>query len=313
MIPIKITKQTTNTIYLKTPAKINLILKVGNNRPDGYHNIWSLVQCINFFDKIKITKTKSGCIIKTKNKQLPTDKSNLMYKAFDLLKKKYKFEGGIYIHINKYIPIGAGLGGGSSNAAGILFALNKLYNLKIPLPTLQKLGSQIGSDVPLFLSKSTTNIIEGRGEKVTPLKNSSKLNLLLITFPFHISTKEAYQLLDKFRTSVRAYERTGFPNDFEQLLFGSSRSPITSRSSSSTEHSEVRTERQREVYRDAGQAVTYCINFLKSENFPSAHLTGSGPTLYTIVDKKPTCVQFIKLKKTINRLYKGKIIKTQTN
>lgn len=175
------------------PAKINLTLRVLRRREDGYHDIESLVQKISIYDRITISeKDEPGIHLTCSDPSLPTGPDNLAYLAARFIMESSRIpEKGISIHLDKVIPHGAGLGGGSSDAAAVLMGLNILWKLSWTREGLAELGQEIGSDVPLFLHPSPS-LITGRGERVEP--SSVLINaVFVVVFPgFPVSTQWAY-------------------------------------------------------------------------------------------------------------------------
>ncbi|PKM93039.1 MAG: 4-(cytidine 5'-diphospho)-2-C-methyl-D-erythritol kinase [Elusimicrobia bacterium HGW-Elusimicrobia-4] len=181
---------------LKANAKINLFLDILGKRKDGYHNIKTIFQEVSLSDYIFIREIKSGVRIFCDNPKVPTDKTNLVYKAATLIKKYSGIKKGVLIKIKKRIPVGAGLGGGSSDAAAVLRGLNKLWNLELTKNQLAKIGKKIGADVPFFLYGGRC-LGEGIGDKLTPLKIRKTEWYVLVNPPFEISTKNVYLRLTK--------------------------------------------------------------------------------------------------------------------
>lgn len=181
-----------SNICILSPAKINLYLNILGKYPGGYHRIESIVERISLNDKITITVEADPEInICSNNKSLET-KENIIVRAAELIKKHYKISCGLSIKLEKNIPIRAGLGGGSSNAASTLIALNVLFNLKLDKQALYKLGAKLGSDVNFFLSEERFALLKGRGEKLIPLKIDKKLSHFIIWPKKGISTKAVY-------------------------------------------------------------------------------------------------------------------------
>lgn len=176
-------------IALKSPAKINWSLYVLNKRDDGYHNIISLMQCINLYDSLIFEKAEK--IELFSNMMIPVEE-NIILKAVKVLQEYTCIKKGVKITLEKKIPIGAGLGGGSSNAAYTLMGLNQLWDLKLSSSELIKLGSMIGSDVPFFFHCPMA-MVEGKGEKLTPLHIEKSYTLLLVKPLISISTAWAYR------------------------------------------------------------------------------------------------------------------------
>lgn len=159
-------------LRLFSPAKINLFLRVISKRLDNYHDLSSIFQTITLGDTLTFERHEQD-LLTTTDRHLPIDSSNLVLKAVDLFRRKTSSQHFFKIHLIKRIPIEAGLGGGSSNAATTLWACNQLAKSNVPLKTLQQWGSEIGSDVPFFLSEGTAHCT-GRGEHVHPLPPLSR-------------------------------------------------------------------------------------------------------------------------------------------
>ena len=184
-------------------AKVNLYLKIGKKLSSGYHNIQSVMQKIELSDTISIEPiSEDKIIVECTNKELENE-NNLAYKASLMLKKNFKIRHGVKIFIEKNIPLEAGLGGGSSNAATVLTHLNKLWGLRLKDKKLIELASEIGSDVPFFIGENAA-LVEGIGDKIKKLKKSFSLNIVLINPGFRISTKWAYALFDKQRPKIKS-------------------------------------------------------------------------------------------------------------
>ena len=215
-------------------AKINLYLKIGRKLGSGYHNIQSVMQRIELGDNMSIEPINEDNIIVESTHPEISNEENLAYKAAMLLKKKYRVKHGVRIHIEKNIPLEAGLGGGSSNAAAALLNLNKLWGLKLKEKQLIELACQIGSDVPFFIGENAA-LVEGIGDKIKWIKKSFSINIVLINPGFRISTKWAYSAFDRQRPKiktdaninnlVKAIERkdikeiaSNLHNDFEPIV-----------------------------------------------------------------------------------------------
>lgn len=186
-------------LSLKAPAKINWFLYVINKRRDGYHNIYSLMQCVSLYDILKFEYCDGIEIIT--NASIPY-KENLVYKAVVLLKKFLSTERGVRITLQKNIPIGAGLGGGSSDAAYTIMGLNKLWRLNLSKRDLIQIAQEIGSDVPFFLNGKIA-IVEGKGEKIKKLNFNKEILLILIKPDIKISTSWAYNQYDVIKKNRR--------------------------------------------------------------------------------------------------------------
>jgi len=186
-----------SSLSLRAPAKINWFLDVIGKRNDGYHDIISLMQCISLYDELMFEH--SAMIKVVSNSDIPL-KDNLVYKAASLLKQYTSYRGGVKIVLYKGIPIGAGLGGGSSDAAYTLSGLNILLGLGLNNKELSSIGSEIGSDVPFFLNTPCA-LVAGKGEKILPLKMTSSVMLLLIKPRMSVPTSWAYASFDKLKMS----------------------------------------------------------------------------------------------------------------
>ena len=178
---------------VKSPAKINIGLYIINKRPDGFHNIETIFYPLSLFDEIRFHKSDKFSF-NSNDDNLNKEKSNLIIKAKELLENKLGIKLSVEIYLNKNIPIGAGLGGGSSNAASTLIALTKLFNLKIDSGKLLDLALQLGSDVPFFLNPFPS-FAESRGEVLIPIKFKLNKYFLIVNPGIHVATKWAFGLI----------------------------------------------------------------------------------------------------------------------
>lgn len=181
-------------ITLASPAKINLFLRVIRRRPDGYHELASLFQAIDLCDTIHF-ELSSHDSLTCDDPSIPTDHSNLILKAADLFRRKTGLSTGVKIHLEKRIPVQAGLGGGSSNAATTLWALNELCGRPGSQEELIRWSGDIGSDITFFLSQGTA-YCTGRGEILQPLQPLQKTSLTIAKPSFGLSTPQIYRSLD---------------------------------------------------------------------------------------------------------------------
>lgn len=182
-----------NKLKILAPGKINLHLQIISRREDGFHNLISIFQMVSLYDEITIESIKNNEIIINGNFDCSLE-NNLIYRAAYWLKKTFKINNGFKITCNKHIPPGAGMGGGSSDAAATLIGINSLLKLNISDSVLQKGALELGSDIPFFLG-SPTAIAEGRGEKLYSLKTRKDLILLICNTGLYSSTKEAFNML----------------------------------------------------------------------------------------------------------------------
>ncbi len=184
-----------DSITIKAPAKINLFLAVGDKMDNGYHEIKSIMQSINLFDTVTVTKSDSGIAVKSirgvEQEQL------IEYKAAKVFFEYTKVEGGVLIVTKKSIPSGAGLGGGSTDGAAVLIAMNEIFETGLDRAALCDLGSKVGADVPSCVKKGTV-AVEGFGEKFKDCAPVADCVVLVAKkSDFEMSTKEAYAKLDK--------------------------------------------------------------------------------------------------------------------
>lgn len=212
-----------------TFSKVNIGLKILSQRNDGYYNIYTVFQELDFGDSITIKKADAGCTLTSNVDWVPTDESNICHKAYTALKIKYSELGGVSIHIEKRIPVGTGLGGGSANGAAVLKGLNKIYNLELSMDELEKIGTSVGADVPFFI-KGGTQLGEGIGGNLTSLTSHIKGTYLLVIPHISINTAWAYsELKNKLKsgnilpnfTSFFSGDNSSlkiFENDFERIV-----------------------------------------------------------------------------------------------
>jgi 4-diphosphocytidyl-2-C-methyl-D-erythritol kinase len=179
-------------IYEKAPAKINLMLDVLHKRPDGFHEVEMVMTMIDLADRLEMSEQKRDTIIITSQAgYIPLDEKNLAFQAARLIKERYDVKKGVHIHLDKKIPVAAGLAGGSSDAAATLRGLNRLWGLGIPQEELLALGAELGSDVPFCVTGGTA-LATGRGEVLTPIPNPPQCWVIVAKPPINVSTAEVY-------------------------------------------------------------------------------------------------------------------------
>lgn len=212
-------------IYEKAPAKINLMLDVLHKRPDGYHEVEMIMTMVDLADRLEMEAlSRDTIIISSQAGYIPLDEKNLAFQAAKLIKERYNVRSGVYIHLDKNIPVAAGLAGGSSDAAATLRGLNRLWDLQIPMEELKQLGAELGSDVPFCITGGTA-LATGRGELLTPLPNPPQCWVVLAKLPINVSTAEIY---GRFRSDEvmthpsadrmrQAIERLSFQGVCEEL------------------------------------------------------------------------------------------------
>lgn len=208
------------TLHLESPAKVNLRLEILKRRKDGYHEIRTVLQKISLHDTLHFALRKEkGVFIITNHPNLPIGKDNLVYKAVQSMLKVSGYQGGVDINIQKRIPLGAGLGGGSSNAATTMKALNQLLGLNLPRKRLMEMGVGIGADVPFFFLEGAA-IGSGIGEQLKK-KELPALWYVLIYPNFEVSTRWAYQNFaltnQQFHFNLHKFLKT--PEGISHILF----------------------------------------------------------------------------------------------
>ena len=180
-------------ISLKALAKINLGLDVLGKREDGYHDVRIIMQTIHLYDRVEIKKTRSPHIhVETNLYYLPVNEDNLVYRAAKLMKDEFQIKEGVRIVLQKFIPVAAGLAGGSSDAAAVLVGMNRIFNLGLKQNKLMELGLKIGADVPFCIMRGTA-LAEGIGEKLTALPPMPKCPVLIAKPAISVSTKTVYE------------------------------------------------------------------------------------------------------------------------
>jgi 4-diphosphocytidyl-2-C-methyl-D-erythritol kinase len=208
------------------PAKINISLRILGRRSDGFHEIETVIAPISLCDEIKIGRSsiKNEIVFCCDNPSVPKGEDNLVVRAAKLFFKEIKLTGGVSIELNKRIPHGAGLGGGSSDAASTLLALNDWFETNLPREALAKMAETIGSDVPFFIFQSAA-VCTGRGELVNPVKFRKQFSILLLKPEFGVPTQWAYSRWRESReipgVLYAAQELAGqtFVNDLERPVF----------------------------------------------------------------------------------------------
>ena len=181
------------SISLRAPAKVNLRLDILGKRPDGYHEIKTWIYPISLADELHIERVKTARItVSSASPELPLGEENLAYRAATLLIKERGLAGGVRIEIIKHIPVAAGLGGGSSDAAAVLKAMNILWGRNIPAQELMEMGARIGADCPFFVVGKAA-IMEGKGERVASYLPPLKAWMVLINPGHPLATKQVYE------------------------------------------------------------------------------------------------------------------------
>lgn len=183
-------------LELKALGKINLGLDILGKRPNGYHDVRMVMQTVMLYDDVTLEKKEEeGIELETNLSFLPVDSGNIAYKAAKLLIDEFQIPGGIRIRLEKHIPVAAGMAGGSTNAAAVLYGMNKMYDLGLTMEDLMERGVKLGADVPYCIMRGTV-LAEGIGEILTPLAPLPKCFVLIAKPPLSASTKEIYEKYD---------------------------------------------------------------------------------------------------------------------
>ena len=249
----------TDSLHLKSHAKVNLRLEILKRREDGYHELRTVFQKISLHDTIRFYLRKEGGIsIVADHPKLPRGKKNLVYKAVQSMFKMCGYRGGVHIEIEKKIPLGAGLGGGSSNAATTLMALNQLLKTNLSQKELMKMGLGIGADVPFFFLKGAA-IGSGIGERLKK-EELPRLWYVLIYPNFEVSTRWAYQhfVLTNQRFHFNLHRFLGTPEGISRILLNHLEEVVSKR------YPQIRIMKE----------------LLLSVGALGAMMTGSGPTVF---------------------------------
>ena len=262
-----------------SPAKVNLTLQItGADKKDGYHFIKSIFDPIALYDILEINTIKgTGIILKDKLKKLriaPSD--NTIYKAVKKFKEHTGMKIGLKIEFYKHIPEGAGLGGGSSNAAAVLIALNRLYGADFSSSDLAAMASEIGSDVPFFIYRKPA-VVSGKGEKIEIIKDARKLWYVLVYDNVKVSTKDAYRLYDKFYAGE--YKLTG-RFDYNKILLDYMKG---SRMSGGILYNDF----EKVVFLKYKNLFSIILFFLQHQCVDTG-LSGSGSTIFAVYEDKKT-------------------------
>lgn len=270
-------------MLLQSNAKVNLFLKIGKRLKSGYHNIQSVMQLVQLHDNISFGKLQEDRIVVESNNPDLEGKDNLAYKAASLLKSTFKCREGVRMHIEKNIPMSAGLGGGSSNAANALVILSRMWGLKIPQKRMISLAAELGSDVPFFIAGKTA-LVEGVGDKVKPLKKSISMNIVLVNPGIKVSTSWAYKQFDRNKPKSAANK------DAKSLISAINKKDVRKISENIHNDFDAMIEKKYKITKEIK------TNFRKFGALNSM-VSGSGPTVIGIFDSIYTAREaYFKLK-----------------
>lgn len=256
---------------LRAYAKINLGLDVLRRREDGYHDVKMIMQTIQMYDMLEMEKSEQpGIHLTTNLSYIPVNENNLVYKAVKLLMDQYRIEEGITISLNKFIPVAAGMAGGSSDAAAALVGVNRMFQLGLTRQQLMKLGVKIGADVPYCVMRGTA-LAEGIGEKLTALPPMPQCYVLIGKPGINVSTKFVY-------TNLNLGPDTHHPDidGMIQALQDRDLYGITDRMENVLESVTI----------PAYPVIETIKNHMKAHGAVNAMMSGSGPTVFGIFDDK---------------------------
>ena len=262
-----------NEISLKALAKINLGLDVVRRREDGYHEVRMIMQTIHLYDRLEIKKTGSADItMETNLLFLPTNENNLVYKAAKLLKDEFEIKEGVHVNLKKHIPVAAGMAGGSTDAAAVLYGMNRMFGLGLNKKELMERGVKIGADVPYCLMRGTA-LAEGIGEDLSALPPMVKCPVLIAKPSVNVSTKFVYENLKLDDTTVHP--------DIDALV------------------ADIQAQDLKKIAADMGNV----LETVTIPNYPviadikqhmlehgaiNAMMSGSGPTVFGLFEKEET-------------------------
>ncbi|MFA9463584.1 MAG: 4-(cytidine 5'-diphospho)-2-C-methyl-D-erythritol kinase [Velocimicrobium sp.] len=256
-------------VHLKAYAKINLGLDVIRKREDNYHEVRMIMQTIDLYDKLTLkVMDEDTIVIKTNLSFLPTNENNLVYKAVKLLKDEFKIKRGIFINLEKHIPVAAGMAGGSSDCAAALKGMNKLFCLNLTTAQLMKRGVALGADVPYCILGGTA-LSEGIGEQLTPLSPMPPCHVLIVKPSMHVSTKFVYENLD-------IPSLTHHP-DIDGMIHAIDEKDINGVSSRLENVLETVTAKEYLV-------IEELKHLIKDSGALGAIMSGSGPTIFGLFD-----------------------------
>ena len=206
-----------NRLVIPSPAKINLFLKVVGRRPDGYHEIITLLSRIGLFDTVVLHFDQPSISVTCSHPRVPEDRSNLAYRAASLFFEALSTNDGVAIFIDKVIPVAAGLGGGSSNAAAVLMGLNQHYGLPFSDGELREIGLKVGADVPFFLFRHVA-VARGIGDDLQMYENLPPLSVVLVCPGFEVPTAWVYKNLSLGLTNrEKRFRMISLKEDFSRV------------------------------------------------------------------------------------------------
>lgn len=255
------------TQVIKANAKINICLKVKGKRTDGYHNLDMVMASLELSDILYIEEINEDSIIINMSEEICDAKNNICYRLIEKVKTVYNIEKGIKLYIQKNIPSGAGLGGGSADAAALLKCLNKIWNLNMNVQKMIDFSKDLGSDIPFCIVEGIARV-EGRGEKITPLEIKLNKDALLFVPSAKLDTKKVfdeYKSIDNRKNQVKDVIKSIKLNEKDIYNFN---------------------DLQPAADRLTNNVVKNIIDNCKSEGLSNCFMTGSGSTVVALLDRK---------------------------
>ncbi len=258
-------------LELKALGKINLGLDVLGKQENGYHQVRMVMQSIYLYDQVTLQRQKDpGIRLESNLYYLPVGETNLAWQAAKLLLDEFQIQEGVHIRLGKHIPVAAGLAGGSSDAAAVLFGMNQLFDLGLSREELMRRGASLGADVPFCIMRGTA-LAEGIGDQLTPLPALPRCQVLLVKPPFSVSTKLVYQKLDE----RKSWEHP----DISGILDGLERQDLQEIVGAMGNVLESVTVEEYPVIRQIEEVMT-------ENGALNALMSGSGPTVFGLYQDK---------------------------
>lgn len=270
------------SIHIQAPAKINLYLRVLGRRPDGYHLLATLMQKLSLCDQLTLTRVSGANRLECPDSDLPVNDDNIVLRAADLfcssLRKRLPDNCGVHIVLRKSIPVAAGLGGGSSDAAAVLVGLDRLFKAGCSTRELAEMGVRLGADVPFFIHEWPTALATGIGERLTEADGLENVLVLLVNPGFPVSTRWVYENLPltseekKINLSDSHSEHEGFTVEYpyRQAVF-----------TADEVHNDLES-----VTEASFKEIALIKSRIRAGGAESALMSGSGPTVFGIFTEK---------------------------
>jgi 4-diphosphocytidyl-2-C-methyl-D-erythritol kinase len=269
------------TLIITSYAKLNLFLKVVGRRPDGYHKLVSIFHRISLHDTLHLTRRKQGFLLRCSKFGLSCGEDNLITRAYRLLQHRFPTLGGVSVRLRKNIPLGGGLGGGSSNAASFLLGMKKLYHLDLSNKELMRLGLRLGADVPFFLMNSNQAIVRGIGEKLVKRPIQKKKWFVLIVSIKGLATRKVYQNLPRRLPAVSLTKIEHAVKLICNFLEGDSNSSLGQWLCNDLEQSAFCLR----------PSLRKLLDRFQKLDITTARMSGSGPTLFAILSSRNEAIK----------------------